>query len=159
MTEAVKSRYHGSRRQARTWAARLKVIEAAKLLFIEHDYPATTIEAIAEAAETPMPTLYRLFGSKRTLLAAVLDASFGGDDQPIAFGDRPAVPRRTGRNRPGQDGDRVRPAGALAWAQCSLSRGVGRRGREIRGSFSSRVMGSGGSWMTSACQLSGAGNR
>jgi AcrR family transcriptional regulator len=60
-------------------------------MFIEYGYPATTIEAIAEAADTPLPTLYRLFGSKRALLGAVLDTSFGGDDQQVAFGDRPAV--------------------------------------------------------------------
>jgi len=91
MPEAVKRRYDNSRRQAQVQATRLKVIEAAKRLFIDHGYPAITIEAIAEAAEVPLPTLYRLFGSKRALLAAVLDISFGGDDQPIAFGDRPAV--------------------------------------------------------------------
>ena len=90
MTEAVKRRYDNSRRQAQARVTRLKVVEAAKRLFIDHGYPATTIEAIAEAAEVPLPTLYRLFGSKRALLAAVLDTSFGGDDQPIAFGDRPA---------------------------------------------------------------------
>jgi AcrR family transcriptional regulator len=70
---------------------RLKVIEAAKCLFVENGYPATTIEAVAGAADTPLPTLYRLFRSKRVLLAAVLDTSFGGDDEPIAFADRPAV--------------------------------------------------------------------
>ena len=91
MTDPVKRRYDNSRRQAQVRATRLRVIEAAKRLFTEHGYPATTIEAIAEAADTPLPTLYRLFGSKRALLAAVLDTSFGGDDQPIAFGDRPAV--------------------------------------------------------------------
>jgi AcrR family transcriptional regulator len=91
MTEAVKRRYDNSRRQAQVRATRLRVIEAAKRLFTEHGYPATTIEAIAEAADVPLPTLYRLFGSKRALLAAVLDTSFGGDDQPIAFGDRPAA--------------------------------------------------------------------
>jgi AcrR family transcriptional regulator len=91
MAEAVKRRYDNSRRQAQVRVTRLRVIEAAKRLFTEHGYPATTIEAIAEAADTPLPTLYRLFGSKRALLAAVLDTSFGGDDQPIAFGDRPAV--------------------------------------------------------------------
>jgi AcrR family transcriptional regulator len=91
MAEAVKRRYDNSRRQAQVRATRRKVIEAAKLLFIEHGYPATTIEAIAETADTPLPTVYRLFGSKRALLAAVLDTAFGGDDQPIAFGDRPAV--------------------------------------------------------------------
>jgi AcrR family transcriptional regulator len=91
MAEAVKRRYDNSRRQAQVRATRLRVIEAAKRLFTEHGYPATTIDAIAEAADTPLPTLYRLFGSKRALLAAVLDISFGGDDQPIAFADRPAV--------------------------------------------------------------------
>jgi TetR/AcrR family transcriptional regulator, regulator of autoinduction and epiphytic fitness len=91
MTEAVKRRYDNSRRQAQAQATRLKVIEAAKRLFIQHGYPATTIETIAEAADTPLPTLYRLFGSKRALLTAVLDTSLGGDDQPIAFADRPAV--------------------------------------------------------------------
>ena len=91
MSEAVKRRYDNSRRQAQARATRLKVIEAAKSLFTEHGYPATTIEAIAEAADTPLPTVYRLFGSKQTLLATVLDTAFGGDDQPVSFGDRPAV--------------------------------------------------------------------
>jgi TetR/AcrR family transcriptional regulator, regulator of autoinduction and epiphytic fitness len=91
MTEAVKRRYDNSRRQAQVRATRLKVIEAAKRLFTDHGYPATTIETIAQAADVPLPTVYRMFGSKRALLAAVLDTSFGGDDQPIAFGDRPAV--------------------------------------------------------------------
>ena len=91
MTEGVKRRYDNSRRQAQARATRRRVIEAAKRLFTEHGYPATTIEAIAEAADTPLPTLYRLFGSKRALLAAVLDTSFVGDDEPVAFGDRPAV--------------------------------------------------------------------
>jgi AcrR family transcriptional regulator len=91
MANAVKRRYDNSRRQAQVRATRLKVIEAAKRRFIEHGYPATTIEAIASTADIPLPTVYRLFGSKRALLAAVLDTSFGGDDQPIAFADRPAV--------------------------------------------------------------------
>jgi AcrR family transcriptional regulator len=91
MSEAVKRRYDNSRRQAQVRATRLRVIETAKRMFIEHGYPPTTIEAIAEAADTPLPTVYRLFGSKRALLTAVLDTSFGGDDQPIAFSDRPAV--------------------------------------------------------------------
>ena len=108
MTEAVKRRYDNSRRQAQVRATRRTVIEAAQRLFTEHGYPATTIDAIAEAADTPLPTVYRLFGSKRALLTAVLDTSLGGDDQPIAFADRPAV--RAARAEP----DPVEMLGAFA---------------------------------------------
>ena len=98
MTRAVKRPYDNTRRQAQVRATRLRIIEAAKALFIEHGYPATTLEAIAAAADTSLPTLYRLFSSKRALLKAVLDVSFGGDDQPIAFGERPEV--RAARSEP-----------------------------------------------------------
>ena len=91
MSRAVKRPYDNTRRQAQVRATRLRIIEAAKALFIEHGYPATTLEATAAAADTSLPTLYRLFPSKRVLLKAVLDVSFGGDDQPVAFGDRPEV--------------------------------------------------------------------
>jgi AcrR family transcriptional regulator len=98
MSEAVKRRYDNTRRLAQVGATRLRVIDAAKRLFIESGYPTTTLEAVADAADVSLPTLYRLFGSKRVLLAAVLDTSFGGDDEPIAFGDRPAV--RAARSEP-----------------------------------------------------------
>lgn len=91
MVEAVRRRYDNSRREAQVRATRLHVIDVAKSRFIERGYPATTIEAIAEASDTPLPTLYRLFGSKRSLLKAVLDTSFVGDDEPVAFRDRPQV--------------------------------------------------------------------
>ena len=91
MAGPVKRPYDNSRRQAQSRATRLRILEAAKNLFIERGYPATTLEAIADAADASLPTLYRLFSSKQALLKAVLDASFGGDDQPIAFADRPEV--------------------------------------------------------------------
>ena len=89
MSGTVKRPYDNSRRLAQVRAARWRVIAAAKALFIESGYPATTLESVADAADVSLPTLYRLFGSKRALLAAVLDTSFGGDDEPVAFGDRP----------------------------------------------------------------------
>jgi TetR/AcrR family transcriptional regulator, regulator of autoinduction and epiphytic fitness len=91
MAKAVKRQYDNTRRLAQVRATRLRVIQAAKGLFIENGYPATTLDSVADAADVPLPTLYRLFGSKRALLTAVLDTSFVGDDQPIAFVDRPAV--------------------------------------------------------------------
>lgn len=92
MAGAVKKRtYDNSRRLAQTRATRVDVIAAAQRLFEEHGYPATTIETIAETSGTPIATVYRLFGSKRGILSAVLDVAFGGDDEPVAFHHRPAV--------------------------------------------------------------------
>jgi TetR/AcrR family transcriptional regulator, regulator of autoinduction and epiphytic fitness len=91
MSGAVKRSYDNSRRQAQVRRTRLRILTAAKSLFIDRGYPATTLEAIADAADTSLPTLYRLFSSKPMLLKAVLDVAFGGDDEPIAFGDRPEV--------------------------------------------------------------------
>ncbi len=100
MAPAVKRPYDNSRRQAQVRATRLRITEAAKALFIAHGYPATTLEAIADAADTSLPTLYRLFSSKPALLKAVLDVSFGGDDQPVAFADRPDVQAARGETDP-----------------------------------------------------------
>jgi AcrR family transcriptional regulator len=91
MAKPVKRPYDNTRRLAQVRATRLGVIEAAKGLFIEQGYPGATLEAVADTAEVPLPTLYRLFGSKRALLRAVLETAFVGDDAPIAFVDRPAV--------------------------------------------------------------------
>ena len=90
MSESVKRPYDNSRRQAQARATRQAVIESAKRLFTDHGYPATTIEAVADAADVPLPTVYRLFGSKRALLTAVLDTSLGArgaDGGPVGERD------------------------------------------------------------------------
>lgn len=77
--------------QARTRRTRAAVIEAARGLFADRGYAATTIEAISERSDTPQATVYRLFGSKLGILKAVLDVSIAGDDQPAPLLDRPHV--------------------------------------------------------------------
>jgi AcrR family transcriptional regulator len=77
--------------QARTRLARAAVIEAARALFLERGYGATTIEAISDLADVPAATVYRLFSSKRGILKALLDVSVGGDDEAVPFADRPPV--------------------------------------------------------------------
>lgn len=91
MAEPVNTRrrYDNSRRQAQASATRAEVAAAARDLFLARGYPATTIEQIGEVAGVPLATVYRLFGSKRAILSAVLDASFVGDDEPLALHDRP----------------------------------------------------------------------
>lgn len=77
--------------QARTRLARRAVIDAARSLFLEHGYGATTIDAISARADVPVATVYRLFSSKRGILKALLDVSISGDDEPVPMPDRPAV--------------------------------------------------------------------
>jgi AcrR family transcriptional regulator len=92
MGEPVKGRrYDNSRRQAQSRATRRKVVETAGRLFVQLGYSGTTIGAIEEASGVPAPTIYRLFGSKTAILSAVLDVAFVGDDEPVAFHERPAV--------------------------------------------------------------------
>ena len=84
-------RHDGAARQARTRRTRAAVVEAARTLFLERGYAATTIEAISDRSDTPQATVYRLFSSKLGILKAVLDVSIGGDDQAMAMADRPQV--------------------------------------------------------------------
>jgi AcrR family transcriptional regulator len=91
MAEPVKRRYDSSRRQAATRATKAHVVDVATGLFVEQGYPHTTISQIARESGTPEATLYRLFGSKRGVLKEVIDVTIGGDDEPIAYRERPQV--------------------------------------------------------------------
>jgi len=78
----------GAGGQARTRLARAAVVRAARALFLEHGYAATTIEAISGSSDVPPATVYRLFSSKLGILKALLDASIAGDDQAAPLLDR-----------------------------------------------------------------------
>ena len=80
-----------NRGQARTRLARAAVIDAARSLFLERGYGATTIEAISALSDVPAATVYRLFSSKRGILKALLDVAIVGDDEAVALADRPFV--------------------------------------------------------------------
>ena len=77
--------------QARTRFARRAVIDAARTLFLERGYGATTIEAISAGSEVPPATVYRLFSSKRGILKALLDVSIVGDDEQVPMAERPYI--------------------------------------------------------------------
>ena len=74
----------GRRSQARTRLARAAVVDAARHLFVERGYPATTIDAISERSDVPPATVYRLFTSKLGILRALIDSSVTGGDVPLA---------------------------------------------------------------------------
>ncbi|WP_229674760.1 TetR/AcrR family transcriptional regulator [Nakamurella endophytica] len=77
--------------QARTRRTRAAVVDAARDLFLERGYAATTVAAISERSDTPQATVYRLFDSKLGILRALLDVVVAGDDRPVAMVDRPQV--------------------------------------------------------------------
>ena len=83
MTKPVKRESPPSgRSQARTRFARRAVVDAARALFLERGYAATTIEAISEHSDVPSATVYRLFSSKLGILKALLDTSIAGVGAP-----------------------------------------------------------------------------
>ena len=79
------------RDQARTRLARAAVVEAARRLFLDRGYGATTVEAISEVADVPPATVYRLFSSKLGILKSLLDVSIVGDHERVRMADRPHV--------------------------------------------------------------------
>ena len=92
---ATESRRRGSSggtgRQARTRLARAAVIQAARALFVERGYAATTIEAVSERSDVPPATVYRLFSSKLGILKELVDVSIAGDDEAVPLADRPHI--------------------------------------------------------------------
>lgn len=89
MTRTTKRKYDSSRRQAQARETRRLITEAAGGLFFERGYAGATMDAIAQAAGVATETVYAVFGSKRKILAHLLDVAVGGDDQPIQLLDRP----------------------------------------------------------------------
>jgi AcrR family transcriptional regulator len=89
VTTQIKSRSEGAKRpQARTRLARRAIVEAARALFLERGYPATTIEAISDRSDVPPATIYRLLSSKIGILKALVDVSIVGDDEELPLQDR-----------------------------------------------------------------------
>jgi AcrR family transcriptional regulator len=72
------------------------VIDAAKALFLERGYAATTMEAISAVSEVPSATVYRLFSSKLRLLQALFNSvlhegAVTPDGRPATAPDHPRL--------------------------------------------------------------------
>ena len=81
------------RRRERALATRRRVLDAARALFIERGYVATTIDAIAERADVSTETVYATFGTKRAVLSELVDVSIAGGAEPVPVMDQSAVQR------------------------------------------------------------------
>jgi AcrR family transcriptional regulator len=75
-THDARRAYDGTRRQAQAQATRLEIQEAARRLFIERGYNATTMAEIARAAGVAYQTVYSAFGNKLGLAQEIIWSSF-----------------------------------------------------------------------------------
>jgi AcrR family transcriptional regulator len=74
-----KRQYNSTRRQAQAQETRQQVIAAARQLFVEYGYGGATIDAIAQEAGVAPETIFATFGSKRAILAEVINTAVSGD--------------------------------------------------------------------------------
>jgi TetR/AcrR family transcriptional regulator, regulator of autoinduction and epiphytic fitness len=90
MERRVKPRraYDSSRRQEQARVTRRSVLEAARTLFAERGYVATTVDGIAEGAGVSAETIYATFGSKRAVLTALVDHAIAGSAEAPAVRDQ-----------------------------------------------------------------------
>ena len=90
MAQDVKPKrpYASARRRKQAAATRREILEAAERLFTERGYPATTMEAIAEAAGVSLKTAYLPFTTKAGLLRALWDLRLKGDEADAPVADR-----------------------------------------------------------------------
>lgn len=77
-------RYDATRRQKAARENRKAILNAARALFLERGYVATTMPAIAAAAEVNVDTIYAAIGRKPDLVRLLLEIALSGEDQPIS---------------------------------------------------------------------------
>lgn len=90
MSEPVKEKrpYRSPKREEQARATRASIVDAAHRLFVDRGYGATTMEAIAAAANVAVQTVYATFGSKVEILKVAVDFAVAGDDEPVSLGER-----------------------------------------------------------------------
>lgn len=83
--------YDSSKRQAQARATRHAIREAARGLFLDRGYGATTIQAIAEDAGVAVQTVYAAFRTKAAILRELLEVSIVGDDEAVPLLERDMI--------------------------------------------------------------------
>jgi AcrR family transcriptional regulator len=84
-------RYDSSRRQAAADETRRRILRAARELFLERGYTATTMPAIAESAGVAVDTLYATIGPKPAIFRLLIETALSGRDEAIPALDRDYV--------------------------------------------------------------------
>lgn len=82
-TSPARRRYNAPRRRAAAKLTRRAIVAAARRLFVERGYTATTMAAIAEAAGVSHETVYATFGPKPALFRYLIEIALSGTDEPV----------------------------------------------------------------------------
>jgi AcrR family transcriptional regulator len=92
VSESVKPRpYRSSVREEQARRTRLAIIDAARLLFTEQGYAATTIAQIAARARVAVDTVYASVGTKPVLMRLLVETAISGTDQAVPAEQRDYV--------------------------------------------------------------------
>jgi AcrR family transcriptional regulator len=75
----TRRRYDSSGRRERARQTRGQIVDAAETLFLTRGYAATTVAAIAAAAQVSVETIYKGFGGKPGLVRAIVDKGLAGE--------------------------------------------------------------------------------
>jgi AcrR family transcriptional regulator len=87
---ATQRQYSSPLRRRQAAETRAAVLAAARELFLEQGYGATTVDQVAARAGVSKPTVFTAVGNKQSLLKVVRDVAMAGDDAPVPVAVRPA---------------------------------------------------------------------
>ena len=92
MTRAISKRaYDASSRRKSAEGTRQSIIDAARGLFLDKGYAATTMPAIAQAAGIALDTVYATVGKKATLFRLLIEMAISGSDRAVPAEERDYV--------------------------------------------------------------------
>lgn len=84
-------RYDAGKRREQAERRRQRILEAARELFVERGYPATTMTAVAKRAEVALDTVYASVGSKPALFRELVETAVSGTGHAVPAEQRDYV--------------------------------------------------------------------
>lgn len=81
--------YVSPRREEAAAQTRKAVLDAARALFVDNGYAATTVDQIAALAGVSKPTVFAAVGSKSAIMRQLRELAMAGDDEPVPVAERP----------------------------------------------------------------------
>ncbi len=85
--------YTSTVRAEQARSTRASVLEAARALFVNQGYGATTVSQVAASAGVAVDTVYAAAGRKGELMRAVVESAISGEDHAVTAEDRDYVRR------------------------------------------------------------------